>query len=131
MTALQAAIVARLAADGPLVGLLGGPRIHDAPPRVAALPYVAFGPWTVRRLDASEAPADEHRFEIRVVSREGGRREAAGIAARIRTVLDEMPPVPAGGRLANLAAVSETIAEGRDRRSFEAVVTFRALVEPA
>jgi len=129
-TALQAALVARLAADAALVALLGGPRVHDGPPRGAATPYVALGEWRVRPLDTAEATASEHRFEVRVVSRAGGRREAAAIAGRVVVLLDADPPAPAGHRLANLVLVERSAGEGRDRRSFEAALTFRAVTEP-
>lgn len=128
--ALQAAVHGRLVGDAALVALLGGPRVHDAPPRGAATPYVAIGAWRSRPLDGADAPAVEHRFEIRVVSRQGGRQEAAEIADRIADVLAATPPAPAGHRLANLALVERTVAEARDRRAFEAATTFRALTEP-
>lgn len=129
-TALQAALVARLSEDAALLALLGGLRVHDGPPRGAATPYVALGAWRLRPLDASEAPASEHRFEIAVVSRAGGRGEAVAIAGRVAALLDAAPPEPEGHRLVNLRLVERAAGEGRDRRSFEAVLTFRAVTEP-
>lgn len=128
---LQAAIHARLAADAALAGLLGGARVHDTPPRAAAIPYVALGAWATRPFDTAEAAASEHRFEIRVVSRQGGRREATAIAERVAAVLEATPPLPAGHRLANLRLVARTVGEGGDGRSFAAVMVFRAVTEPA
>lgn len=128
---LQAAIFARLAGDAALTALIGGARIHDAPPRAAAVPYVALGAWTTRSLDTAEAAASEHRFEIRIASRQGGRAEATAIAERVAAALEAAPPAPAGHRLANLRVVARTVAEAGDRRSFEAVLVFRAVTEPA
>lgn len=128
--ALQAAIHARLAGDAALTALVGAGRIHDGPPRAAALPFVAFGRWRVRPLDGLEAPAHEHRLELVVRSAAGGRREASAIAERAVAALSETVLVPEGHRVASLALVERTSGEARDRRSFEAVAVLRVVTEP-
>ncbi len=128
--ALQVAIHDRLSGDAALTGLVGTGRIHDGPPRAAALPFVAFGRWRVRPLDAVDGPAHEHRLELVVRSAAGGRREASAIVDRAVAVLAEAALSPEGHRVASLALVERTSGEGRDRRSFEAVVVLRVVTEP-
>lgn len=128
--ALQAAIHARLSADAALTALLGAGRIHDGPPRAAALPFVAFGRWRVRPLDGLAATADEHRLELVVRSAAGGRREASAISERMVAALSEAPLSPDGQRVASLSLLERTSGEGRDRRSFEAVAVLRIVTEP-
>lgn len=129
--ALQAAIVARLSADAALTALVGEGRIHDGPPRAAALPIVALGRWRVRPLDASGGAAHEHRVEIVVRSQAGGRKEASAIAERVVAALTEATLSPDGHRVATLALAERSSGEARDRRSFEAVAVLRVVTEPA
>jgi hypothetical protein len=129
--ALQAAIFARLSEDAALTALTGEGRIHDAPPRAAALPFVALGRWRVRPLDAAGGVAHEHRLELVARTAAGGRREASAIADRVVAALTEAPLSPDGHRVATLGLVERTSGEARDRRSFEAVAVLRAVTEPA
>lgn len=128
--ALQAAIHARLSGDAALTALLGAGRIHDGPPRAAALPFVAFGRWRVRPLDGLAATADEHRLELVVRSAAGGRREASAIADRAVAAIAEAALSPEGHRVASLSLLERTSGEGRDRRSFEALAVLRVVTEP-
>jgi hypothetical protein len=128
--ALQAAIHARLAGDAALTALVGAGRIHDGPPRAAALPFVAFGRWRVRPLDSAGGTAHEHRLELVVRSVAGGRREASEITERAVAALSETALAPDGHRVVSLALVERTSGEGRDRRSFEAVAVLRVVTEP-
>ncbi|MQT12323.1 DUF3168 domain-containing protein [Segnochrobactrum spirostomi] len=129
--ALQAAVHAALAADADLGALVPLGRLYDAPVRGAEHPFVAFGSWRTTVLDADEAPVRAHVFTLAVRSRAGGRKEAQAIAGRIEAVLHTASLPLDGHRLVNLTLVERTSAEGRDRRSFEADLTFRALTEPA
>lgn len=128
--ALQAAVHAALVADAALAALVPTGRLYDAPVRGAEHPFVAFGSWRTRTLDADEAPIREHVFTLAVRSRAGGRKEAQAIAGRIEAVLHTASLTLGGHRLVTLTLVERTSAEGRDRRSFEADLTFRALTEP-
>lgn len=129
--ALQAAVHAALAADAALGALVPPGRLYDAPVRGAEHPFAAFGSWRTRAVDGDAAPAREHIFTLAVRSRAGGRKEAQAIAGRIEAVLHTTSLPLDGHRLVNLTLVERTSAEGRDRRSFEADLTFRALTEPS
>ncbi len=76
-------------------------------------------------------PVREHVFTLAVRSRAGGRKEAQAIAGCIEAVLHTASLPLDGHRLVTLTLVERTSAEGRDRRSFEADLTFRALTEPS
>lgn len=128
--ALQAATHARLAGDAALTALVGAGRIHDGPPRAAALPFVAFGRWRVRPLDGAGGTAHEHRLEILVRSGAGGRREASEIADRVVAALSGTALAPEGHRVVSLSLIERTSGEARDRRSFEAVAVLRIVTEP-
>lgn len=52
--ALRAAVHGALSADGPLLALLGGSKVYDAPPKTADFPFVALGEAVVA--DWSSAP---------------------------------------------------------------------------
>ena len=128
--ALQAAIHARLAGDAALTALVGAGRVHDGPPRAAALPFVTFGRWRVRPLDSVDGAAHEHRLELLVRSGAGGRREASAIAERAVAALAEAPLSPDGHRVVSLSLTERSSGEARDRRSFEAVAVLRVVTEP-
>ncbi len=127
---LRAAIRAHLVADASLVALLGGPRVHDEPPRAALPPYVVFG--DVESLDASgdEAPAQEHALLIEVWSREGGLSETLKLSARVVALLDGAALAVENHRLASLAWVFTDAGRAAEQGFRRAILKFRAVTEP-
>lgn len=128
--ALRAAIFEALCADGGLAAALGGARIHDAPPRNAAFPYVTLGEARVTDASAGETPLTEHQLTLHAWSRQGGHREAHVIAGALLAALDDAPLAPQGHRLVNLRFALADIRREADGRTYHALVRFRAVTEP-
>jgi len=128
--ALRAAIHDALCADGALTAALGGQRVYDAPPRGAAFPYVTLG--EARLIDASSdgGETQEHLLTLHAWSRQGGHKEAHGIAGALLQALDDAPLAPDGHRLVNLRFSIADIRREADGRTYHAVVRFRAVTEP-
>ena len=98
--AVRRAIQARLVADGPLIALLGGPRIFDEPPRAAKGPYIVHGDVEARDWSSGAEQGCEQRIELVIWAPSGGETaRALSIAARAALVLHEAPITPAGHRL--------------------------------
>lgn len=127
---LRAAIHGALAADAPLVALLGGAKIYDEPPRDAALPYVTLGEDVVADASTATEAGDEHTLTLHVWSRQGGHREAHLITGAVLEALADAPLVLEGHRLANLRFVVADIRRGSDGRTYHGIVRLRALTEP-
>ena len=101
--AVRRAIQARLVADAPLVALLGGPRIHDEPPRAASGPYVVYGDVEARDWSSSTEIGCEQTIEIAIWAPRGAETSVAlAIAGRLGTVLHDAPLVLTGHRLVQL-----------------------------
>lgn len=127
--ALQKAVLAALAGDA-ATGALIGDRIHDAAPRNAAFPYLAFG--SVRSADWStgtEAGA-EHRITLHAWSRGRGRAEVAAIAAAAVAALDDADLDLDGHHLVGLRWETTEIAGQADSLTWQATMRFRAVTEP-
>jgi hypothetical protein len=101
--AVRRAIQARLVADTALVTLLGGPRIHDEPPRAATGPYIVYGDVEARDWSSSTELGCEQAIEIVVwAPRSAETSVALAIAGRVGLVLHDAPLVPVGHRLVQI-----------------------------
>ncbi|MGX9393650.1 DUF3168 domain-containing protein [Nitrobacteraceae bacterium UC4446_H13] len=128
--ALRAAIHHALVADSGLVAVLGGAHVYDAPPRGAAFPYVTLGEARLTDVSADDGPTQEHLLTLHAWSRQGGHKEAHGIAGALLQALDDVPLAPDGHRLVNLRFTVADIRRENDDRTYHAVVRFRAVTEP-
>jgi hypothetical protein len=128
--ALQKAVYAALAADGPLLALLGGAKIHDAVPQDAAVPYIAIGEAQVRDWSTGTEDGAEHMLMLHVWSRYGGKREAYEIADAIRAVLDGALLGLDDHRLVNLRHQYSELKRDPDGETQHGVLRFRAVTEP-
>lgn len=128
---LRAAIRDALAADAPLVSLLGGAKIYDEPPRDAALPYVTLGEDVISDGSTATEAGDEHALMLHVWSRQGGHREAHVLAGAVLEALIDAPLTLAGHRLANLRFIVTDVRRESDGRTYHGLVRLRALTEPA
>jgi hypothetical protein len=126
--ALRAAIRDALTADNALGALLGGPKVYDEPPRIAAFPYITMG--DTRTISSGE-PTEEHQITLHGWSRQGGHREAHLIAGALLRALDDAPLEPIGHRLINLHFSLADVRREADDRTYHALVRFRAVTEPA
>lgn len=128
--ALRAAVRDALVASAPLTSLLGGPRIHDEPPKAAEFPFVTLGEAELRDASTKTETAHEHAMTLHVYSRQGGHREAHSVTAAILETLIDAPLALAGHRLANLRFATADIRREEDGRTYHARVRLRALTEP-
>ena len=128
--ALRAAIHHALSTDSGLTAALGGARVYDAPPRGATFPYVTLGEARVSDASADDGPTQEHLLTLHAWSRQGGHKEAHGIAGALLHALDDAPLTPDGHRLINLRFAVADIRRESDGRTYHAVVRFRAVTEP-
>ncbi len=128
--ALRAAIHHALVADSGLSTALGGARVYDAPPRDATFPYVTLGEARVTDASSDDGPTQEHLLTLHAWSRQGGHKEAHGIAGALLQALDDAPLAPDGHRLVNLRFAVADIRRENDGRTYHAVVRFRAVTEP-
>jgi hypothetical protein len=128
--ALRAAIHDALVADGVLTAMLGGARIYDEPPANAAFPYVTLGEARVTDFSAGEERLEEHQLTLHAWSRQGGHKEAHGIAGALLHALDDAPLSPDGHQLVNLRFSLADIRREADGRTYHALVRFRAVTEP-
>lgn len=129
--ALRQALHDRLSHDAALLALLGGARIHDAPPKDAVLPFVTLGEAVVSDWSTGTEAGTEHALTLHAWSRAAGRREAFEIAAAVQQTLHDAPLALAGHRLANLRATTAEVRREGDGRTFHAIIRFRAVTEPA
>jgi hypothetical protein len=101
--ALRRAVQARLVADAELSALLGGPRIHDEPPRAAAGPYIVHGDVDARDWSTGTEEGCEQTLSLVVWAGSGGETAVAlTIAARLAALLHDAPLAPAGHRLVQI-----------------------------
>jgi hypothetical protein len=127
--ALRAAIHDALVADGALAAMLGGPKVYDEPPASAAFPYVTLGEARVTDFSAGEERLEEHQLTLHAWSRQGGHKEAHGIAGALLQALDDAPLSPDGHQLINLRFSLADIRREADGRTYHALVRFRAVTE--
>jgi Protein of unknown function (DUF3168) len=128
--AVRRAIHATLLADVTLIGLLGGPRIHDEPPRAAAGPYIVYGAVEARDWSTGTDLGCLQVIELVVWAGRGSESQAAlAIAGRLVAVLHDAPLSLVGHRLVNLRQSALEI--GRDARSglSRAVLRLRCVTE--
>jgi hypothetical protein len=129
--ALRTAIRTRLSVDGPLLALLGGPRVYDLPPPDAAFPFLTLGEAVVADWSTATEAGTEQSLTLHAWSRASGRAEAFALAAAVQSALHDVPLALAGHRLANLRATTAEVRRDEDGRTFHALVRFRAVTEPA
>jgi hypothetical protein len=128
--ALQTALYGALAADADVQALLGTPpRIYDAVPRNAAMPYLVLG--DDRETDAGTVTGrgSVHRFTVHIWSRTPGHSEAKTIAAAVIAALDAAALSPSGFTLTGPYFLGADYARRNDGRTWHATLSFRALLE--
>ena len=128
--ALQTALLARLAADVALAASPLAGRLFDAAPRDAGFPHLVVDEAIVRDRSGLEAPLDETRLALRVVSRKGGRREVMTLAGLVEDALAAADPDLVGHRLVLLRRQATEVRLLDDGLTAEAVLRFVALTEP-
>ena len=125
--ALQAALIAFLAADPSLSALLDG-RVWDAPPREAGFPHLLIGRSASRPV-AAQGCGLEHRLSLTVVSRFHGTEEVRAIVAAVRARLEGAVLQAGGVRTVSLAVTLADVFRGGDGARTWAVIRLRAVTE--
>ena len=129
--ALQQAVFARLTSDSALIALLGGARVYDDVPVRAAFPYVAFAPGSARDWSAGDEAGTEHAVVLHVWSRASGRKETLAVIEALRAALHDAALSLTDHRLINLRHETSDVRRETDGETYQGIVRFRAVTEPA
>ena len=126
---LQKAIFARLAGDAVLTALIGSDGVHDHLQARSHRPCVFIAGIDSRDASTASELGEEHLVTLDVLTGEGGGRIAQEIAARMRTLLDDVPLVLAGFVLVSI--LHQRTKTGRDAKAkgHVAEMVFRAVTE--
>lgn len=128
---LQKAVFAALGGSAELLGLLGGPKIHDQAPTNVIFPYLTFGRTSVYDWSTDTESGTEQLFSIHVWSKSQGKREALEIMEVVRGLLDGANLALDAHHLVNLR-LEFSEARFDDRLSVQhGLLRFRAVTEPA
>lgn len=131
LVALRRAIHARLVTDAALLALLGGPHVHDDPPRNAPGPFIVHGDLEARDASSGTEAGFEQVFDLVIwAARQGETGHALAIAERVDGLLHEAALPLVGHRLINLRRLGLTAR--RDERSGRVRLSLRlrAVTEP-
>lgn len=129
--ALEGAVLARLAADAGVRALLGDPpRVFDAALARPAYPYLELVRHETRPVGGAEAEADEHRLDVSILSRDGGRDELKAALEAVRAALRGAPPVMEGWRCVLLLPLFADVTPARFGR-WRGLLRIKAVVEAA
>ena len=121
--------IVRVLTDDPDLGPALAGRVFDGAPQGAAYPFVAIGEVTSGSLDSDADAAVQHRIELDVHSRAGGRREVSDIADRVRVTLEGAALAPAGHRVVSMRHRETAVTASRDGRAYRARIRLRAVTE--
>jgi hypothetical protein len=83
---LQSMLVAALADDGALTGLIGEDAVFDAPPKETRPPYVTVARHDVVPRDGDLTPGHEHRVVLNAWAGEASRKAVLAIVDRVVAV---------------------------------------------
>lgn len=126
---LQAAVAALLSADADLLTLLGGPRIHDGPPRGTAFPFVSIGESGQSDWSDGSTAGGAIRLTLHVWSRAAGKREAWSILGLLMRLLHEAELPLSDHTLIQLRAELAEVRTDPDGLTEHGVLRLEALVE--
>lgn len=126
---LQKAIFARLAGDAVLTALIGADGVHDHLHSRSHRPCVFITGIETRDASTASEAGEEHLVTLDVLTGEGGSRIAQEIAARVRTLLDDVPLVLAGFALVGLSHRRTRIGRDAKAKGHVAEMVFRAVTE--
>ena len=129
--ALQQAVFAALAANAPLIAVLGAARIHDDVPQGTDFPYLTLGQTSARDWSTGTEEGSEHTLTLTVWSQARGKKEAHEIMGAVRAALHEAPLALTGHRLVTLRHEFSEARRDPDGDTTRGTVRFRAVTEPA
>jgi len=130
--ALEAAILSLLASDAGVRAALGDPlRVSEAGEGRPAYPYLEVGQHVSEPRDVAEIEASEHRIDLHIMSRTGGRQAAKGAVAAARAALRDGVLAMDGWRCVLLAPAFTDLMWLRAGNIFRGHLRVRAIVEAA
>ena len=124
--ALQSAIVAALKASAPLSAFVGQ-RIYDAVPSHALMPYLTYGPLTLRDWSASAFDGCEHLISLNIYSKTPGFRETYALTDAVVQCLHEAELTLGEHALVQLQFLSADLGREADTLTTRGLISFRAL----
>ena len=127
--ALQKAIFVALAGDTPLTALIGADGVHDHLQARSHRPCVFIAGIDSRDASTASELGEEHLVTLEVRTGEGGSRVAQEIAARVRTLLDDVPLALDGFALVSLLHRRTRIGRDAKAKGHVAEIEFRAVTE--
>jgi hypothetical protein len=127
--ALQKAVFTKLAGDAALTALIGADGVHDHLQARSHRPCVFIAGIDSRDASTASEAGEEHLITLEVRTGEGGSRVAQEIAARVRTLLDDVPLVLAGFALVSLLHRRTRIGRDAKAKGHVAEMEFRAVTE--
>ncbi|MEP7210621.1 MAG: DUF3168 domain-containing protein [Alphaproteobacteria bacterium] len=129
--ALESAILAVLVADAGVRSALGDPpRVFEVAEARPAYPYLEIVRHEVTAAGSQGSEANEHRIDLAIVSREGGRREARAALTAVRGALAGASPTMESWRCVLLIPVFADPVCGKFG-AYRALLRIKAVVEPA
>ena len=127
--ALQTAIHEWLASDTVLTAMLSADGFSDAPTQGARFPYVTFGRATGYDWSSVDTTGEEVFLTLQAWSSKRGRKETAGIIARIDERLRGFDPEMEGFRLVLLARDLQEVRYDPEMALCQGLTRYRALLE--
>ncbi len=124
--ALQSAIVTALKANSALSAFVSA-RIYDVVPVHAALPYLTYGPLTLRDWSASSFDGCEHLISLNLYSNSPGFREAYAITDAVVACLHQAELTLGEHALVQLQFLSADLSREADTLTTRGLLSFRAL----
>jgi hypothetical protein len=129
--ALEGAILAALAADTAVKAALGDPpRVFEAAEARPAYPYLEIVRHEMTAAGSQGAEANEHRMDLAIASRDGGRAEARAALAAVRGALAPSSFAMDGWRCVLLIPVFADMVRGKFG-AYRALIRIKAVVEQA
>ena len=129
--ALQRAIYNALRDDAVIQQKLGSPaRVFDDPPADAAFPYLTIGETRIRDWPGVQGGV-EHDIRLHAFSRYAGRREIKEILNAVYDALHDAILPLQDNQLVNIRFVFGDAFRRNDGETYQGVVRFRAVTQPA
>ncbi len=128
-SALQAAIVARLAADATLTATIGADGIRDRRIDRRDGPAIVIVEIDSRDFSTGTEGGEEHFVTLQALSGEGGMKTVQGIAADIRRLLDNAALTLTDATLVSIFHRRTVCRRDAAQRGHVAEVVFRAVTE--
>lgn len=127
---LEAALIEGLRNSEIIAALLGQPaRLFPEPPAEALFPYAVIERHQRRPHGASRVRGDEHRIDIAVYTREGGRCEARMILDALSRAIEDLTVLIADRRVILMHTVYSDTMRTPSRKAFRGLLRLRLLTE--